>query len=188
MAFDEDRPVLTGLLALVGVGLVVGLVVGVAAASGSSVLGLGGESSDGSTSVSDGSSMYLPEPVATSDASDPLLTFSADPTPSRTASRRPTPTPSASPTKKEITLQVGNTQVSPMDRIDLSGVYPGGEGAIVEVQRYENEQWVFFVATASVSGETFSTYVQTGVPGPNKFRVVDTDTGLASNEVTVTVG
>ena len=41
--------------------------------------------------------------------------------------------------------------------------------------------------TVSVSDETFTTYVQTSQAGPNRFRVVDTDTGLQSNEVRVTV-
>jgi hypothetical protein len=40
----------------------------------------------------------------------------------------------------------------------------------------------------SVSGGTFATYVQTARAGANKFRVVDTDTEVTSNEVTVTVG
>jgi hypothetical protein len=30
--------------------------------------------------------------------------------------------------------------------------------------------------------------VQTGRTGPNRFRVIDTDTDLASNEVTITIG
>ena len=40
----------------------------------------------------------------------------------------------------------------------------------------------------SVSGGTFATYVQTSHSGPNEFRVVDTDSDVISNEVTVTVG
>jgi hypothetical protein len=38
-----------------------------------------------------------------------------------------------------------------------------------------------------VGDETFSTYVQTSQPGVNRFRVVDTDSHLTSNEVRVTV-
>jgi hypothetical protein len=41
--------------------------------------------------------------------------------------------------------------------------------------------------TVSVSNQTFSTYVQTSQAGVNRFRVVDTDTHLASNEVRVTI-
>ena len=39
-----------------------------------------------------------------------------------------------------------------------------------------------------VSGETFSTYVQTAQTGVNKFRVRDTDGPEVSNEVRVKVG
>ena len=76
-----------------------------------------------------------------------------------------------------------------MEQIDLTGIYPGGEGAILRVERFTGGQWVDFAQiTANVSNETFSTYIQTGQSGMNKFRVVDTDTDLASNAVKVTVG
>ena len=38
------------------------------------------------------------------------------------------------------------------------------------------------------AGGTSATYVQTSRTGPNEFRVVDTDSDVVSNEVTVTVG
>ena len=44
------------------------------------------------------------------------------------------------------------------------------------------------VVDAVVSGETFSTYVQTAQVGVNKFRVRDTDGPEVSNEVRVKVG
>ena len=75
-----------------------------------------------------------------------------------------------------------------MEQIDLTGVYPGGEGAILQVQRFTNGKWQDFPVTVSVSDETFTTYVQTSQAGENKFRVVDSDTDLISNEVRVTVG
>ena len=75
-----------------------------------------------------------------------------------------------------------------MERIDLTGTYPGGEGAILQVERYIAGSWSEFSVTAAVSNETFSTYVQTGQAGVNKFRVRDTDTGEVSNAVAVTVG
>ena len=71
---------------------------------------------------------------------------------------------------------------------DLTGTYPTGEGAVLQVQRATDDTWVDFPVTVTVSGGQFSTYVQTGRPGPNRFRVIDTDTELASNEVTITVG
>ena len=74
-----------------------------------------------------------------------------------------------------------------MQQIDLTGTYQSGEGAILQVQRFEDGTWSDFPVTMSVSGGTFATYVQTGRTGENKFRVVDTDADVVSNEVTVTV-
>ena len=56
------------------------------------------------------------------------------------------------------------------------------------MQRFENGAWSDFPVTVPVSGGTFGTFVQTGNVGPNRFRVVDTDSEAVSNEVTVTVG
>ena len=70
-----------------------------------------------------------------------------------------------------------------MEQIDLTGVYPGGEGAILQVQRFEGGKWADFPVPISVSDETFATYVQTSQPGVNRFRVIDTDNGATSNEV-----
>jgi hypothetical protein len=39
-----------------------------------------------------------------------------------------------------------------------------------------------------VSGEAFQIPVQTSQPGVNRFRVVDSDGGLESNEIRVTIG
>ena len=75
-----------------------------------------------------------------------------------------------------------------METFDLTGVYPGGEGSILQVQRFTGGSWRDFPVTASVSDETFQTSVATSYSGPNRFRVVDTDTGLESNEVRVTIG
>jgi hypothetical protein len=74
-----------------------------------------------------------------------------------------------------------------MDRIYLRGTYPGGEGAILQVQQWEGGAWGIFPVTASVSNETFTTYIQTSQQGKNRFRVVDTDSGEASNEIRVTI-
>ena len=75
-----------------------------------------------------------------------------------------------------------------MGRIDLTGTYPGGEGAVLNVQKFSNGSWQdFYSISASVTNGTFSTYIQTGTPGPNRFRMIDSDTKLTSNEVKVTI-
>ncbi len=87
-----------------------------------------------------------------------------------------------------ISLSSSVTEVGPMEEIYLTGVYPGGEGAIIQVQRFEDGDWQDFPVDASVSGETFSTYVQTAQSGVNRFRVRDTSGPDVSNEVKVRVG
>lgn len=182
----EDHPVLAGLLALVGVGLVVGIVAGLAALAGTRMLGL---DSDSATAQStSGQTMYLPKPEKTQAASDPLITLAPDPTTGEETDVTPGETETSEAPDKQISLSASQTVVAPMEQIDLTGVYPGGEGAILQVQRFTSGAWQDFPVTVSVSDETFSTYVQTSQSGVNRFRVVDTDTDLQSNEVKVTIG
>jgi hypothetical protein len=178
MDTEKHRPVLTGLIALVGVAVVVGLLGGLAVMVGVKATGI-----DGAT-------------TATDESASPS-TFNL-PRPSDTGSSIPAPEDSVEPSAGEetsseapadgISLTATQQSVSPMQQIDLTGTYQAGEGAILQVQRLEGSTWSDFPVTMSVSGGTFATYVQTGRVGPNQFRVVDTDTQAISNEVTVTVG
>jgi hypothetical protein len=75
-----------------------------------------------------------------------------------------------------------------MEPIDLTGVYPGGEGAILQVQQLSDGKWDDFPVTTPVSNETFTTYIQASAVGLNRFRVIDTNSGKTSNEVRVRIG
>lgn len=177
----NEHPVLTGLAALVGVALAVGLVLGLVALGATQVLGLG-DSSTSRRSTSE-QSLYLPRPEKTAVPSAPLITLEGQPeqSPDRSGPKKP-------PRRaKPISLSAGQTSVSSMGQIDLTGTYPGGEGSVLQVQRFTGG-WQDFPVTASVSDSTFSTYVQSSQGGVNRFRVVDTDSGKTSNEVRVTVG
>ncbi|GEP39724.1 hypothetical protein NPS01_33870 [Nocardioides psychrotolerans] len=182
---SEGHPVLTGVVALVAVALTVGLILGGGALAVSRVLGIGGsdEATSGSTVQE---TMFLPPVEPTNPDSEPLLTLA--PNPEGSVSQFPSDEPSEEEPESSISLQAGQTEVGAMERIDLTGVYPGGEGAILQVQQFENGTWGDFPVTATVSNETFTTYIQTGKPGPNRFRVVDTDDDEISNEVKVTIG
>ncbi len=180
-----EHPVLTGLIALVGVALVVGLILGGGALVATRVLGLDDDGT-GSDEATSGDSLVLPRPERTATPSGPLVTLESDPTNSpETGGADESET--AEP-EREISLAAGQTTVGPMEQIDLTGVYPGGEGAILQVQRFEAGKWADFPVPISVSDETFATYVQTSQPGVNRFRVIDTDTGATSNDVRVTIG
>jgi hypothetical protein len=174
----ENRPVLTGLVALVGVAVVLGLLGGLAVMVGVKAVGIGGSSASSGDSSSSPTSFNLPEPTDTSTVTPPQE--SDEPSPGEEST-------SEAPADG-ISLSATQQSVSPMQQIDLTGTYPAGEGAVLQVQRFENDAWTDFPVTMSVTGGTFATYVQTARAGENKFRVVDTDSDVMSNEVTVTVG
>ena len=181
----QERPVLTGLIALVAVAAVVGALLGIGALVGARVLGISGAD----TTTSDptgGDSLFLPEPVATRSGTGPLFTLA----PGDTAPADGPGGPSETRTKpeREISLSSAETSVASFQKIYLTGTYPRGEGAILQVQRLEGEKWTDFPVTISVGGGTFSSYVQTSHTGINEFRVIDTDTETTSNTVKVEVG
>ena len=186
---SEEHPVAAGLIALVGVGLAVGLIIGIVALVATRMMGLGGENASAQTTSQE--SLYLPKPEKTTGPSGPLITLapgeSESPT-EKSSQGQPSKSPKPAKAKKEISLSASQTSVEAMDQIDLTGVYPGGEGAILQVQRFTSGSWQAFPVTVSVSDETFATYVQTSQTGINRFRVTDTDSGLTSNEVKVTIG
>lgn len=186
---DEDHPVLMGLVALVGVGLAVGLVLGGVALGATSVLGIGEDAS--TETASDDIDFYLPKPSPTDGPSGPLITLAPsaeDGAPESETAEPEEETESEEAGQGEITLSVGQTSVGIMQQIDLTGVYPGGEGAVLQVQKFSGGGWQDFPVTAVVSNETFATYVQTSFQGVNRFRVLDTETDTASNDIKVTVG
>ena len=184
MSVDEQRPVLAGLLALVGVAVAVGLVASVAVMGGAHLLGLGGGRAEGGAGDV-GATMYLPKPHKTQPASGPSITLG---TSSTQSSSTESPHLNVGHPHSQISLQAGEQSVAPMGRIDLTGTYPGGEGAVLKVQKFSNGSWQdFYSISATVTNATFATYIQTGTPGVNRFRMVDSDTKIASNQVKVTI-
>jgi len=197
----EQRPVLSGLAALVAVALVIGLVAGFAALAGSRIAGLGGETdaSAGGNEPTAGETLHLPRPSKTKQPTGPLVTLGPDDAEESAGSKGDGDGDGASTGKKKrkakkeekpdsvISLSASQVSVSQMGRIDLTGTFPGGEGSVLRVQRLEDGTWEDFPITVSVSNETFSTYVQSGQPGPNRFRVKDSDSAKVSNPVTIKV-
>lgn len=178
MDSEKDRPVLTGLIALVAVAVAIGLLGGLAVIVGVKATGIGGTATASDESATP-STFNLPRPTETS---------SSIPAPEDTVEPSPGEEPSSEAPAEAISLQVVQQSVSPMQQIDLTGTYQAGEGAILQVQRLEGGTWSDFPVTTPVTGGTFGTYIETAQVGPNKFRVIDTDSQAISNEVTVTVG
>jgi hypothetical protein len=184
------RPVISGLVALAAVALAVGLILGGVALFGSRMLGLSDGGDNAGAGASNDETLYLPKFERTTDSGPDITLGTQQPTDEATAvdtePTRSEPTRTKSP-DEEISLQAVQREVSAGENIDFTGVYPGGEGAILQVQRFEGGAWVDFDATIPVSNETFSTYIFTGVVGEQRFRVIDNSTGAASNEVHVRV-
>ncbi|KQT92150.1 hypothetical protein ASG49_09335 [Marmoricola sp. Leaf446] len=124
---------------------------------------------------------------STTEPSDPLPS-SALPVPGEES---PTAQPSESPSESaggDIALSVSPASVGPMQRINLTGTYRGGDNARLEVQRQEDGAWTNFGVDAGVTAGTFQTYVMSGRTGENLFRLYDPANRKASNVVEVTIG
>jgi hypothetical protein len=163
-------------LKIVGVAISIGLVIGIGAWLVVKGLGLNASSS---ATDSTGSS----QPLA------PLPT-TALPVPSETPTATASPgdgTPTAVPSGG-LLLSASPLLVKPMERINLTGQWPGHDNQSLLVQRWESGQWSNFGVDVNVDLGTFATYVMTGRTGDQKFRVYDPTTQTASNEVTITVG
>lgn len=190
-AYDDESPwhrkVLVGLAALVAVSLVVGGVMAAVVFGATRLVGIGEASTSG---PEEEPSLYIPtdKPTTTPESFPDPSGSPTSPSPSPSA---PSEEPSKSPSKKpkDITLQAFPARVAPGERINLTGVYPQGEGATLQVQRFEGGSWAPFAdVTAQVSGGIFDTWVITSRTGVNRFRVVDLGSGKASNPVRVRIG
>jgi hypothetical protein len=74
-----------------------------------------------------------------------------------------------------------------MERVNLTGTYKGADNLVLKVQRFESGRWSDFGVDATVRVGTFATYVQTGRPGEQRFRVYDPVAKQGSNVVVVSV-
>jgi hypothetical protein len=194
------RRAIRAALTVVGIAVALGLVVGGLTAGAVYMSGVIPQSQPSTPLPEDDGADELPSPsLSPTDSPSPTKT------PSTTATPSPTPSGSASPQKRTtrpeprptksrrprpdnaIQLRVSASSVSSYQRVTLSGSYPGGNGTTLQVQRREGGSWASFPTSATVDGGTFSTYVASGQPGPNAFRVVDPSTGTTSNVVVFTV-
>jgi hypothetical protein len=85
-------------------------------------------------------------------------------------------------------LAITPLTAGPMERLNLTGTYPGHDNVSLQVQRLEGGTWADFPTEARVNMGTFETYVMTSHTGRNKFRVYDPQEDKASNVVTIRIG
>lgn len=188
----DQNPIASGIIALVAVAVVVGILGGIAALAGTRLIGIGGDSGISNAEPGAGESLYLPDPERTTQPPGPLVTLPGGATTTtETSTVEETETVSESPTvdEKRITLQSSTTEVGPGEELRLSGVYPRGEGAVLDI--YYNVAgggWDEFPLDVNVSGGIFEINVQTFKSGAIKWRVQDAAADLKSNEITVQHG
>jgi hypothetical protein len=174
---DRQRDITAVVLKVLGVAVAVGLVVGLGAWVMVKALGL-----DSAETIGPGAGQVQPvTPLPTTAL--PVPTESALPTPDNTGLVTRTGAPSG-----DLYLNATPVIVSPMERINLTGRWPGHDNESLLVQRFEDGAWADFGVQARVNVGTFETYVMTGRQGDQRFRVFDPETKTASNDVTVTVG
>lgn len=198
---ENENPVANGLVALVAVGLVIGLLAAIIALLGTRLVGLGGSGGTSDGGVAAGDSLYLPSLVPTELDSRMLVTLapveSETPAESATASASASPsstssTPSSSPTGSadpegtSILLNAGSSRVEAGDELMLSGTFRRGEGSVLDIwYKVEDEEWTEFNLDVNVYGGVFQVHVATYKTGTIQWRVQDPDSGFASNVVTV---
>jgi hypothetical protein len=171
---DWRKQLLVGAVVLLVVGLLVGGIVALIALKAADVAGLG--------------KTPAPEPAAS-------IPTNNTPRPTRDTGSTESPTePGSTTTKKPqhqrntgIKLTASPDRAGTYQRVNLTGTYASGSGATLQVQRLEGGNWVDFPTSATVNAGTFSTYVETGRSGRNKFRVFDASANKASNIVTVVI-
>ena len=113
----ENRPVLTGLVALVGVAVVIGLLGGLAVLVGVKAAGIG-DTTEATDDPTSSATFRLPEPTETSTETTPEET---EPSPGDEAS-------SEAPAEGISLTAAQQSRSSPMQQIDLTGTYPAGRG------------------------------------------------------------
>jgi hypothetical protein len=172
--------------AVVAVALVIGVVIGAVAYGAARLVGL--------TDSPDSSAAGPPSPAQSDDheSSSP----SASPSPQHRPHVERARDKSTHPHRRHrrrhrhthgLTLVATPHDVHRMGRVHLAGSYPGHAGSRLVLQRFEAGHWDRFPVTVVVRGGHFRTWVASGYPGKNRFRVVDPAAGTASRPVTFVV-
>jgi hypothetical protein len=180
----RNRAILFGLVTLVVIGAIVGLGVG--------WLGSRAVDSTGIDEVEappgDGGSSEDPFEDFTASPSESEDTDATEPTePTETVPTTPTePTETREP--REPTLNASPLTATTFEQVYLTGRFPGlGAGVALQVERREGGVWTEFpVDTTTDPRGTYSTYVQTGHTGPNRFRIT-AETGESTPIVVVQI-
>jgi hypothetical protein len=174
-----QRQVLIGLVVLVAVGTLIGGIVALLSIKAADLAGIDDAPSTGDPFAPDRT--RDPETGAASDG--PITT---GPT---TGAETTGPTTSAPAPEQSIVLSASPESVAAYERVNLTGTATAPPGTMLQLERKEGGAWVAFpIDPVSISGGTFSTYIETGRAGMNIFRMRAVGRGQTSNDVRIQVG
>ena len=176
---ERQERIIAALLKVLGVAVAIGLVIGLGTWIVVKSLGL---SSTEVVSLGPGP-VQAPNVLPTTALPEPVQSFTPEPEPTGVYTA-----PTLKPGDDGLLLSASPVFVKQMERINLTGQWPGKDAMSLRVQRFEDGEWADFGVHAQVEVGTFATYVTTSREGDNIFRVYDPESGSASNQVTVTVG
>ncbi|BBH17289.1 hypothetical protein Back2_15760 [Nocardioides baekrokdamisoli] len=193
----QDRPIAAGVRALVLVAVIGGVVAAGAVAVAVKTSAIGRDRS----AIDSGMTLSMPPFTSEPNQLQPVVLRSVPPTASATPTDEytdsSTPTVSSQPLPSDqsgvfpINLQSGERNVTIL--LDLSGTYPQGEGAVLQVQQLVTGTWVDFAPPGQtgqfvVGGGLFSGSITPTGKGLEQFRVRNVSNGDVSNSVSVNVG
>jgi serine/threonine protein kinase len=83
--------------------------------------------------------------------------------------------------KKTIQLVDSAHSAKPFETVRLQGIYRGGAGTFLRVERWEGGKWLAFpLLTKTDQSGQFTAYVELGEPGRYRLRMLDRDSGVVS--------
>jgi len=124
---------------------------------------------------------------AASSAPEKPLPTKAIPQPGEKTAKSDEEQASKSDKTNRIQLAISPALARPMERVNLTGTYKGADNVGLQVQRLEDGSWQNFGVDATVHVGTYETYIMTGRPGEQRFRMYDPQRREGSNVVLVTI-
>lgn len=179
---ERNRRLMIAGAKVLAVALFVGLGTGLGALVLVRSLGLNGSDTAGTDPIVVEPVSPLPSSALPVPSSEPPSPSASESYPDQLITSNPT-----APSPGQLYLAASPVYVQSMDRIYLTGQWPGHDAVGLLVQRKESGSWADFGVQVDVRVGTFSTYVMSGHLGNNVFRVYDPSSGAASNPVTVNV-
>lgn len=181
----RNRAILYGVVTLVVLGIIVGLSVGWLGSRAVDSTGMDDvEAPRGDSGLPDDEySDFTAGPTETDEPSDIEPTEPVETTPTTPTETTETHEP------REPTLTASPATATEMEEVYLTGRFPGlAAGVTLYVERKEGGAWAEFADITTTTDElgTYSTYVQTGHTGPNRFRIT-AETGESTPTVVVQI-